>query len=183
MREWLTEQGYFVIPTNMIEDQGAPKLIEAMKATVLPDFQAGNANVLRWVEVKTKARTPYYKKLNRWQQGIEHWEDYLYIEETTRIPGYLAILELERKILFLGAFQEIKVGLQTYQGPNMPRPMTYFDIMRFKDWYDVSADGRVQSIERIPPQTVRPWEKNRKDFPNQLTLFNFDEPERPQFEH
>ena len=185
VKNWLTSQGFWVITTGLIEDQGAPALIEEIKTTVIPDLQAGNKDGLRWVEVKTKARTPDYGILKRRSQGIEHWDDYLYVEKATGIPGYLAILVPTDRMLYMGSFDAIKKSVQLYQDPTgknyKGKKMAFFDINAFPEWHDVSNEGAISTIKMLPPKTIRPWEDTSAPVSKQLSLFEM--PVSSRIEH
>lgn len=172
IRKWLTNQGYWVVPTGDIENGGAPLLIKKIKSTILPDILAGRQKPF-WVEVKTKTRLPHYQRYKRDQHGIGRrlWEAYLEVQKETGLIGFLAILQLQPLKFYLGKFDEISVGLQTYDGPNMDEPMVYFDVRRF-GWYNISQQWEITELlpDPIQPKIIRPWEQRKPLTDRQLPL-------------
>lgn len=175
VRQWFERCGYFVVPTNCIEDGGAPRLTGLLDSYVLPDIQVAYEGVLRWVECKTKTRACWYQKAGEWRHGIglRLWLDYLAVEHATGLPGHLAIVQLQpERMLLMAPFSVLAQDAQKYHGDAMPRGerMVWFNVDRF-DRLDDDDSGVLgpsgSPAPVIEPKTVRPWERGRRMGPRQ----------------
>ena len=185
VRSWFERCGWFVVPTNCIEDGGAPMLTGLLEARVLPDLQVARAGSMRWVEVKTKTRACYYQKASQWRHGIglRVWLDYVAVEHKTGQEGHLAIIQLRpERMLLLATFAALSIDAQKYHGDAMPNGerMAWFNVDRFERLdMDTECPEPAPSHGMPPPRppttpppaieptTVRPWERGRQMGPKQ----------------
>ncbi len=156
VRAWLKDEGYQVIPFGLIDNGGAPKLEGWIESEILPDIAAVKDGSITLVEVKTKHRITDQRARKRLEHGIElHcWEDYQKVAQKMGLPCVLAILQLEPPQFYMAPLEEAAIGAVHYSGPNMPKPMIYFDMRRF-ELYDI--EGEVP-IPTMPINALKPWE-------------------------
>lgn len=180
VRRWLEEQRYFVLPVNLIEDGGAPRLTAMLnQARVVPDFQVAGGGQMRWVEAKTKTRHGDYRQRHMKTHcvDLDNWRDYLAVEQVTGLPGHLAIVQLNPgPVLLFAAFHELEPYTFTGDTPNViakyGSAIAYWDVNRFRQYaIDPSEPAPV-----IEPRTLHPWENlNRRrgggSVPPQQELF------------
>ena len=113
LREWLKQQGYVLLPASLIEQGGAPMLNGKNLKLILPDNLSWKEGQPGWVEVKTKSHpTLHNNPPHRWEHGfpLRQWRAYCQVQEITKIPVYLAVLELETAILLIGSLSTLARG-------------------------------------------------------------------------
>jgi hypothetical protein len=168
VREWLKLRGFFVLPTSLIRDGGAPMLASCMAKIIASDILVSGNGESFWVEVKTYERYSHNSKRKRDEHGvpIRQWEAYLEGQKLTGIKGYLCILEVENEIICEGTLDYIAVGAVAMPyHPVKSGPNIFFDRRRF-ELYDLHTLMKTEDIKRlmpppIPSQTIRPWEKKK----------------------
>lgn len=178
VRRKFEREGWFVVPVHLIEHEGAPGLTQALRKFVLPDLQVAGGAEMRWVEVKTKTRAAFYQKTGQWRHGIalRHWNDYLDVCAESGLPGYLAIVQLDPRMLLLGRFDWIGVDAQKnyLTSTSHGEEMIFFNVDRFdrlrlvddEPWEPtggvIGGSSSPTAPPVIEPKIVRPWEKDRK---------------------
>jgi hypothetical protein len=93
---WLQGRGWFVIPSYDYSGIGrdkAPKMRGIRNSFPVPDLDACRSGDRRWVEVKTKTSAAMYHKTGQYQHGIEHYVDYVRVQQETGNKAWLAVLE------------------------------------------------------------------------------------------
>lgn len=100
--DWLKGRGWYVIPSYDYSGDSrdkAPRLSGLADAFPVPDLDVCRAlprrtATRRWVEVKAKEAASYTRKTDRYEHGIEHYDDYVKVAELTGTEPWLAICEL-----------------------------------------------------------------------------------------
>lgn len=181
VRRWLErDMGYFVVPTNMIEDGGAPALTAHLKRLVLPDHLAfGNGGGL-WVETKMKREPLYYQKLRQFHHGIEErlWVQYLEVEQETKLPGWLAIVQMNPPKLLFQSFNLLSKWVYPHTGSTDPyggKRMVFFNADDF-EWV-LSGEDLHRIVSPPPPpleitRAPRPWDGDHPMGDRQPRLFD-----------
>ena len=158
VREWLRLEGYFVLPTSLIKNGGAPALVGHVKDIIATNNLISRDGESLWAEVKTYQRATFNRKYGRREHGIpiRLWEEYREGERVSGIRGSLWILTVEEKRIYSGLFDAISVGAR-YMRELHPRsgPQIFFDLRCF-DWHPVAPTIRLP--DDLPPETIRPWE-------------------------
>lgn len=169
---WFKEQGYFVVPVDLIESGGAPSLEGWVRKVVLPDLQVARAGKIAWVEVKTKSRPVHYQKANELRHGIgqRHWNAYLEVQETTGVPASLAIVELSTKVLLFAWMALLSQHVRQHSGSTIAHGerMVYWPRDMFKQ-YRLRAD----LPNPVPPTTEHPWNQEPLPSSDQQEYFEF----------
>ena len=172
VRDWLKDQGFLVVPTSLIENGGAPALEGFLQRHVLPDNLAFKDGQGRWVEVKTKSKPTLHRNTNTWEHGLAFrlWCAYREVEEKTKLPGWLAVVEIESGYLLLAPMAQLAERGRIYMGKGMPDglPHIFFPRLAF-DWYE---DGRVLKINGLAPQAPRTIEQPQAPTTRQLELWS-----------
>lgn len=161
VRDWLREQGKFVIPVNTIEIGGAPQALGLMKNMTLPDLNVIGAGCGEWWEVKTKRKPAWNQHRRKHVHGVGKrvWHQYLEVEAESGWPGYLAIITQESPHQLVAAsFARLSKVLMPHQGSwdVFGEEMVWFD----RDDFDVLLDGpqwRTPSPPILDIAVVHPW--------------------------
>ncbi|GAI84783.1 unnamed protein product, partial [marine sediment metagenome] len=100
VREWLKLRGFYVLPTSLIDNGGAPALEGHLKRIIASNHLVAGEGKTFWAEIKTYQRATFNQKRQRLEHGvpIRLWNEYLKGQEITGIPGYLYILQLNERI-------------------------------------------------------------------------------------
>jgi hypothetical protein len=99
---WLRRRGSFVVPAYEIEiERGkGPRVFAPDGALISPDLlclHPGRDPV--WIEAKHKTVFSWYRRLSRWETGIDerHWLDYCKVRDQIGIPVWLLFLHRESR--------------------------------------------------------------------------------------
>lgn len=177
VRSWLERDcGMFVVPTTCIEDGGAPALTRLLQRHVLPDFQAFGEGHGHWWEVKTKTRPVYYQKQREHRHGIAErlWNAYVKVANTTGLPGHLAIVQLEPRMLLAASFSSLTPLVHTGSTTAHGERMIWFRVDDF-DRLSIGSNGPCLPPPRIEPKSVRPWEVGKRIADRQPSLWEQEE--------
>jgi hypothetical protein len=158
---WCQGQGWFVIPTCMISNGGAPMAEGAFEKIVLPDLQVALRGKATWVDVKTKARATEYGKRGKVLQtgcAVRSWKHYRRIQEETGIPGALGFVQCRERLILFGYLDQIWPGSHEYSGPNAEYPTIYFDFCQFDQYVLRDQDLMLLSNSLTPPARYQPFE-------------------------
>lgn len=159
VREWLKRQGYNILPASQIEEGGAPMLTGQRLKVILPDNLTWREGQPGWVEVKTKSHATEHKNPpHRWEHGLplRHWNAYLQVQELTRIPVSLAILELDTKLLLIGTLTSLERGKRVF--PMEGEPHIFVNRLDrknrtdFEQWYSIDL-SLPEPIQPVAPRT------------------------------
>lgn len=163
VREWLKRLGYFVLPSSLIEEGGAPMLTGQRLKVILPDNLTWREGQPGWVEVKTKScATEHKNPPHRWEHGLSlrHWNAYLKVQELTNIPVSLAILELDTKPLLIGTLSSLERGKRVYL---MEGELHVFvnrldrkNRSDFEQWYSMESGGPGPLNDLSLPDPIQP---------------------------
>lgn len=164
VKQWLGRQGYFVVPTADIIDRRfrAPSLVNDYSGgrKVLPDFLA-SCGGSRWVEVKTKTKDVLFNKSGEYRQGIAErlFQDYLFVQSETRIPGYLAFLVVGSPPvkLRIGSLQLLDQHKRRGTMQNVPHVFWPIDIFETHELVDQDLVMLCPAAQ--PTNTSYPWER------------------------
>jgi hypothetical protein len=122
-----------VLSASQIEDGGAPMLRGKDEKIVLPDNLTWKNGVAKWVEVKTKSTYTIHKNPpKRLEHGISLrlWHNYMAIQEQTKIPVYIALIQLDKKILLLSKLTSLGRRARIWnQWSGTQEPMIYFNML------------------------------------------------------
>ena len=165
VRKWLSEHDYMVLSASQIEDGGAPMLRGKEEKIILPDNLTWKNGVAKWVEVKTKSfATLHHNPPHRWEHGISLrlWYHYMAIQEKTQIPVYIALVQLDKKLLLLSKLTSLgrraRIGID-----NHGKDMIYFNQLDkdnfsdFDEWY---------KIDEKLPDPIKPLAHRTKTQPD-----------------
>lgn len=170
VRRRLEELGYFVVPTNLIEDGGAPALTGALRRITLPDFQVSRDGRSAWVEIKTKTSAVWYRLGHEWRQGINknNWLAYLEVQNVTGIPGYLAVLQdaPTRTLLFSALDDLSPIAMTGSKAAYNGKELVYF---RVSDFREIKFPNGIPKLPTI--DGPRSWHGGVEQG-NKLTLFD-----------
>ena len=165
VREWLKRRGFYVLPTSLIENDGAPALEGHLKGIIASNNLVAREGETFWAEIKTYQRATFNQKRHRDEHGIpiRLWDQYIEGQHITGIPGYLFILQLNEHLILEGKLDDIQIGSAKTIGNAHPPsgPQIFFDVRRFER-YSIDTLEPLPWPEDLPPKTVRPWEKGRK---------------------
>ena len=99
---WLRRRGNFVVPAYEIEHQHGkgPRVYAPDGQIVAPDLlclHPGRDPV--WIEAKHKTVFSWYRRLGRWETGIDerHWQEYREIRRRIGYEVWLLFLHRERR--------------------------------------------------------------------------------------
>lgn len=159
LRNWLKERGYYVVPTSLIENGGAPMLESHLRSLVLPDTLIFKGGEQKWVEVKAKTLAPKYNigRCHTTGCALRHWNDYRQVQEATGITGALAFVHVWEQKLLLQDLDRVVIH-NHYHGPKFREPMIFFEVDGF-EWFSLDRDSLFSTLEKAsePPATVHPW--------------------------
>lgn len=155
---WICGHGYYVIPTSDIRPRGvakAPSMVNVMsgRKVVLPDLQAAMEGYTKSVEVKTKSKDVIYGKACEHRQGMERrlFEDYLFVQNETGIPGTVAFLVITPaptlRMATLDLMHEHQIHMTGSRKAYGDKEMVYWPIDLFESW-QIESDALL----RIMPQ-------------------------------
>ncbi|MBA7529735.1 hypothetical protein ES705_21934 [subsurface metagenome] len=183
VREWLKRRGYFVLPASLIDEGGAPMLTGQHIKAILPNNLTWKEGQPGWVEVKTKSdATEHLEPPHRWEHGLplRQWNAYLKVQEVTKIPVSLAILELKNKLLLIGTLTSLDRGKRIFLMEGKPHVfLNRLDLRKghknrsdFEQWYpiDLSLPAPIQPVaprtqkQSAAPQTVQLPLLSKKQF-------------------
>jgi len=169
VREWLKLRGFYVLPTSLIDNGGAPAMEGYIKRIITSDNLVAKNGHVFWAEVKTYQRATFNQKRQRWEHGvpIRLWGQYLEGQCITGISGCLFILQLDERLILEGRLDDIQVGSQQTIGKHHPPsgPQIFFDVRRFQ-WYSLDTLSQLEAMipQDMPAKIIRPWEVD-KEFP------------------
>lgn len=167
VREWLKGRGYFILPSSLIEQGGAPMLNGGDIKAILPDNLTWKEGQPGWVEVKTKSDASEHKNPpHRWEHGLplRHWNAYLKVQEITKIPVSLAVLEVKNKLLLIGTLTSLERGkrISPMKGElhvfvnRLDLRKGHKDRSDFEQWHPLDD---LTLPEVIPPGAIRTQEQ------------------------
>lgn len=128
---WLQERGWYVIPSYDFSGEDgdkAPKMQGLRERIVIPDLDVSRGGVRRWVEVKTKEKPDFTYTTQTWDHGIEHYDDYLRVQEETGSEAWLAIYETSTGELLMQSLRELGKPRRSRMNG---RPMAYWPKEKF----------------------------------------------------
>jgi hypothetical protein len=162
-REWCKKQGYYIVPTSLIENGGAPMLEGETEKAILPDVLMAIKGASVWVDFKTKRRGCPSAKRQRPESGFatRHVNNYQRVAKETGIPcGILFVHALEERFFF-GLLEKVLPTAAEYDGPKFGEPMTFFDLRLF-DQFRFETNEAIIRLQGavIEPISRKPWETN-----------------------
>lgn len=94
---WLRRRGCYVVPAYEIDQDAGkgPRIFAPDGRLIAPDMLCLRpAQPPVWVEAKHKSVFSWYRKLQRWETGIDwlHWLDYVQVQDRIGIPVWLLFL-------------------------------------------------------------------------------------------
>jgi hypothetical protein len=165
IRKWLVKHGYMILSASQIEMGGAPMLMGHKEKLILPDNLVWKEGVPEWVEIKTKTtatrhRNPPYQ---RWEHGLplRQWNSYCRVQEKTKIPVSIAILQLDNKWLYISRLESLKRGARVSE---MDREDHVF--LNLLDRNNSSAFDKWYKIDELLPDPVQPLAWRTKEQSN-----------------
>ena len=162
VRQWLTSRSWWVIPISLINNGGAPAFETWIRQfTVLPDIFAGCNGRAQWIEVKTKTKSVPNALRKRDEHGLEErlWRHYIAGQQLTGIPGAIAFVQTQPRLLYIGALDTIEVASVVYDGSNLAEPRRFFDLRRFEKYNFGKSGLTLEVAPTIEPKAQpRPWE-------------------------
>lgn len=167
VREWAKIEGYIVLPAGLIARGGAPALENHLRGDVVAsDILASRDGKPEWIEVKTFQRATFNQRRHRWEHGVpQHlWRQYREGEALTGIPGSLAILQVDQRVILKAALCELEIGAHFQNGAERTPPsgrQVFFDVRRFER-FEIPVALLDSVPEDLAPQTVRPWENREQ---------------------
>lgn len=122
--KWLMERGWYVIPSyDYAGEDGdkAPRLQGYRVGHPVPDLDCAKDGNRRWVEVKTKTTTIFWRKTQKHQHGIDMplLQHYRTVQAITGTPVWVAIYEEFSGCLLantIDALGEPRVGRNNMDG-------------------------------------------------------------------
>lgn len=155
IREWLLKNGYSFIPTSLIQTGSAP-MLEGPERIILPDNLTWREGP-RWVEVKTKShasKKTHQPYKGRWEHGIplRHWNHYCMVQDKTKTPVTLVILQLDKKLLFVARLNSIQKNARLGQMANEPH--IFFDVRDFEEIYQLADDYQTPQPLKAQARTT-----------------------------
>lgn len=183
VRKWLVDQGYMILPASLINEGSAPMLRGKLKSIILPDTLAWKNGVQRWVEIKTK--TTHTERLfspdaGCLQHGLpeRHWRNYCLIQDETKIPVSIAVLQVDRRMLFIGQLDSLKKSIRQESFRMMDGELHVWlnllypnKLSDFEDWYRLGDDYSLPDF--IQPLAWRTLTQSPDPLIRQLTLDEF----------
>lgn len=166
VREWLKIRGFYVLPTSLIQNGGAPALEGHLRRIVASNNLVAGGGQPFWAEIKTYQRASFNQKRQRLEHGVPQrlWHQYKEGQRITGITGYLFILQLNENMILEGKLDDIEIGSVKTSGSHHPPsgPQIFFDVRRF-EWYPLETLELIAKMPKaLAPKTVRPWEEHRK---------------------
>lgn len=177
--KWLGLRGYYVTPTSMIVERQlrSPSLVNRHDGSrsVLPDFMASRSGASKWVEVKTKTKDAFHNKTQEHRQGISsrHFDDYLFVQRESGIPGYLAFLVLTPPPPKLRIAPLDELDQNRRFGAIQGEPHFFWPIDLFENHEIVDEDLVLIAPAPQPVGVKHIWEKPAPKTVEQQGYFNF----------
>lgn len=117
--KWLMLRGSVVVPAYQVEQWSGkgPQVFASERSYVAPDMLCFGSGGALWIEAKHKSVFTWYYKHRKWTTGIDrdHYEQYKYVSERTRIPVWLLFFHSEstptEKDRWRGAPSDCPTGL------------------------------------------------------------------------
>jgi hypothetical protein len=99
---WLRRRGNYVLPAYEVEVESGkgPRVFAPDDALIAPDLLCLKPRSDPvWIEAKHKSVFSWYRKLQRWETGINerHWNDYVKVADRIGIPVWLLFLHRQRR--------------------------------------------------------------------------------------
>jgi len=148
VKEFLKKQGYLILPSSLIQDNGAPVLDGEKLKIILPNNLTWKDKQPGWVEVKTKSFATYHRTPpRRWEHGLplRHWEAYQRVQEFTNIKVSLAVLELDTKLLLIAILEHLEPNKRIF--PMQGELHIFLARDDFDNWF---------SLDTILPNPLQP---------------------------
>lgn len=160
VRAWLANTGWWVLPTSLIEDGGAPAFKSWWNENVIvPNNLAAKEGRMRWIEVKGKTQAMWVQRLGQHQHGIADrlWRNYLECITLSGTPGALVVVEFSTRVLLYCGFDVLGNHLSyPVSDAGYDEPMVFFPR-------DVFQRFEVPPNEDLPPglpvATPRAWDR------------------------
>jgi hypothetical protein len=153
---WFRRNAFHTISLDKIEEDGAPSLIgDNGDRIILTDLIVAQQGITRGVEVKTKSCPTLHMKSKTWEHGIETrlFEHYRAQVKKLGIEIWLAIFQLDKRLVLMEDVVHLHRVRRDYGGPNMPngRPHVFFACDEFQQYYGPSTPR----ARPIPPKAKR----------------------------
>lgn len=183
---WLIDHNYMVVPTSLINTGFAPMLEGRLERIVLPDTLAWKEGEPSWFEIKTKTTHTvrrFSPCADRWEHGLplRLWNHYCRIQEKTKIPVSIAIVQLDLKLLLVGRLDSLKRGLHPV-GNETPRlidnePHVFFKMFdpdtKYSDFDRFDDLSNYRLPNGIKPIAIRTLAQSNDPMIRQMTLDEF----------
>lgn len=110
--EWLQVRGWHVIPSyDFAGSNGdkAPKLQGFRQGHPVPDLDVARGGIRKWIEVKSKGYSPFWRKGGYHTHGIDLplWQHYQTVEVITGTECWLAIYEEDTRCLLCQSLRNL----------------------------------------------------------------------------
>jgi hypothetical protein len=188
VRNWLKNQGYYVIATSLIENGGAPLLEGQIRSIILPDIIAAKDGYCCLVDVKSKGRRTRHVSQGCMTTGcaLRHYDNYKRASQITGMPAALCFLFADVGECHFGLIEEIGIHnildvspewLASHPNHAYTEDMVFFNIDPNHDSQFRLITGEKDLVwenfkkAATPPKTVHPGERRKKDTPGQRRLF------------
>lgn len=165
VQEWLLRQGYTVTSSGSIHDSRA-------RRGQLLTFVNGAP---RWVEVRTKTKDVFYNKTQEHRQGIESrsFDDYLYVQRESGVPGFLAFLVRTPEPIKLRLAPLNLLDANKCPGVMGEVPHVFWPIEIFETHEVVDGDLVAQAPDPQRVKASHVWEKPAPTSTVQQGFFTF----------
>lgn len=167
-REWLLNQGCWILPASLIDNGGAPMLQSKIRDVILPDLMAGREKITFWSDVKTKTQAVYFQKLKRFQTGcaLRHIKAYEDVAQLSGIPASLTFVHLKEQKIFFQWLDVLMLGDPQFCGVKVGKfdeDMVFFGLERF-DWFPIDRGKLLNDLKNhsVPPRTCYPWQVGKE---------------------
>jgi hypothetical protein len=96
--KWLMSRGGLILPIYDIEypqeEKKGPRAFSSLRSYVAPDLLLFRHSGAIWCEAKRKTHFTWYRKLQRWETGIDLrvWNDYRELRRRSKLPLMLLFL-------------------------------------------------------------------------------------------
>jgi hypothetical protein len=154
VKEFLKKQGYFILPSSLIQDDGAPVLEGEKLKIILPNNLTWKDKQPGWVEVKTKSYATFHlNPPRRWEHGLplRHWVAYQEVQKFTNTQVSLAVLELDTKLLLIAPLDHLAQNKRISQIQGEPHIFLARDD--FDNWFSINTEI-PNPIRPIAPRTL-----------------------------
>jgi hypothetical protein len=141
---WLQERGWHVIPSYDYagpDDDKPPRLQGFKSGYAIPDLDCARGGIRRWVEVKYKSYSPFYRKGGYHTHGISLrlLEHYRTVEVITGTECWLAIYQADTRELLMQSLGELG---DPQEGIDQGKPVAYWPRKRFIHLHTFSDDPK-----------------------------------------